>query len=997
MKKHYFLFSLLIFTSLQLSAQNYWQQEVNYKIDVTLDDVNHVIRASETFEYINNSPDKLEAIYMHIWPNAYRDGKSALGKQLYRNGEEFLTFAKEKDRGGIDSLDFKVNGETVKWEYHPDHLDMCVLYLSKPLNPGERLVVSTPFKVKLPSGKISRLGHLDQSYQITQWYPKPAVYDKNGWNWMPYLNQGEFYSEYGSFDVSITLPKNYVVGSTGDLQTESEKQFLEQRVAETLKNIENSQVVKRAGKTEFPPSAPEMKTIRYKQSKVHDFAWFADKRFQVLKGEVELPHSKRKVTSWAMFVPQNANLWRNSIEYINDATFYYSKWNGDYPYNQVTAVDGTISAGGGMEYPNVTVIGNCSSASELEIVIVHEVGHNWFYGILGSNERVHGWMDEGINTLNEMRYMETKYPNNTNMSDMVLNGRFHMNDLNHHDMGDISYRMIAMMGEDQPIETHSDDFSSANYGVIMYQKTGLVFFYLKDYLGAENFDKAMSAYFEAYKFKHPQPEDMRRVLEQTSGKNLSWLFEDLIQTTNHIDYKLKSVKTSETGTDVTVKNIGQVNGPIGVSALSGGKVVETVWTEPGDKKQTVHLQTKDAEQIRIDAGGNVPELDRSNNNWKADQLFKKVEPLKFEFLFGDHEQKYSNNFWTPAVAYNSNDKFMLGVAIHNYGVPFKKFQYLAAPLYSFGRKSISGTGEFSFSFLPKKGIKLTKVGMSVRSFKNERTRDGNDSYYNALMPYVYMKLGNRKASTPFSHNLLLQTIYKNEYLAPTTTNHAGGYVKYAADYQLPDHEAGIIFRTDFMGDTQKDFQYNSMARTSIELTYRYKYAKNKNKSWIELRGFIGGFWYNHILDHRYDMSLAGSNGAQDVFLEDYFFDRSVNATGSNSQRLDNMGAFKNSGNDMLTTNQWMASGNIYIQLPVKPGIFGVFADFGGFQRGNTFYKEYINTGIGVRLGKIFGVYFPVYMSKNLEDTYGNAKYGEKIRFTLKMNFINKPFSLGNFM
>lgn len=978
-------------------AQDYWQQEVNYKIEVKLDDVNHVIRATETLEYINNSPDELNAIYMHIWPNAYRDGKTALAKQLHKNGDDVLTFAKEEEKGGIDSLDFKVNGAAVKWEYHPDHKDMCVIYLNSPLKSGERIQISTPFKVKIPTGKISRLGHIDQSYQITQWYPKPAVYDKNGWNWMPYLTQGEFYSEYGSFDVSITLPANYVVGATGDLQTPNELEFLNELAEKTAKKVaDNAYTGSKKDQTPFPVSSSNWKTIRYTQSKVHDFAWFADKRFDVLKGEVELPHSKRKVTTWAMFVPQNGKLWKNAIEYINDGTFYYSKWNGDYPYNQVTAVDGTISAGGGMEYPNVTVIGNCNSAIELEIVIVHEVGHNWFYGILGSNERVHGWMDEGLNTLNEMRYIQTKYPNNKQFSDMVLNGKFHLNDLDHHDSGDISYRGIAMLGEDQPIETHSADFSSINYGIIMYQKTGLVFLYLKDYLGEERFEKAMSAYFEAYKFKHPQPEDMQRVLETTSGKKLSWLFQEIIPTTNHIDYKLKKVKINNSGTEVTVKNIGQVDGPINVSALKNGEVVETIWVEPGQKKTTVQLQTKEVEQVRIDPALNIPELDRTNNNWKADQLFKKIEPLKFEFLFGDHEATKSNNFWTPALAYNSNDKWMLGVAVHNYGIPFKKFQYLAMPMYSIGRKSISGTGEFSFTFLPKKNIKLTRVGMSVRSFKNENTLRGNDSHYNALMPYVYMKLGNRKGNVPFSHNLLFQTIYKNERFAPSTSDHVGGYIKYAANLNYPDQKAAIILRTDFMGNARKDVIHHSMLRSSIEASYKYKYLKKKG-CWIEVRGFVGGFWKNKIMDSRYDYSLAGANGAQDVFLEEYFFDRSFNATGSNTQRMDNMGGFKNSGNLALTSNEWMTAGNMYIQLPLKPGIFGVFADFGGIQRGNTFYGDYFNTGIGVRLGDVFGIYFPVYMSQSLDATYGNAKYGEKIRVSLKLNFMNKPFGLSSIL
>jgi aminopeptidase N len=368
-----------------------------------------------------------------------------------------------------------------------------------------------------------------------------------------------------------------------------------------------------------------MKTIRFTQSQVHDFAWFADKRYRVLKGEVELPHSKRKVTSWALFTPQNSKYWQHAIEYINDGTYYYSLWNGDYPYDQVTAVDGTISAGGGMEYPNVTVIGNARSKEELEVVIVHEVGHNWFYGILGSNERVHGWMDEGMNTLNEMRYMQTKYPNNTRFSDMILNGRFHLEDLDHHDSGDITYSTLASLGLDQPIETHSDQFTSINYGVIMYQKTGLIFFYLKDYLGEEKFNTAMSAYFEAWKFKHPQPEDMRKVLESSCGKDLSWLFGDLIQTTNHVDYKVKSVGLGKQGAIVKVKNVGQVNGPIEVNVYAKDQLVETHWLEPGQTSVTVKTPYKEIQKVKDSFYNQVKENDKSKekNKEKEERETKK--------------------------------------------------------------------------------------------------------------------------------------------------------------------------------------------------------------------------------------------------------------------------------------------------------------------------------------------------------------------------------------
>lgn len=992
------ILSLFTLVSALSSAQNYWQQEVNYKIQVKLDDVNHTLSGFEEFVYINNSPDQLDRIYVHLWPNAYRNGKTALGKQQYKGGEMMLRYGDEKDKGGIDSLDFKVNGSTVKWEYDENNPDICVLFLAMPLKVGERITVTTPFKVKIPSGQISRLGHVEQSYQITQWYPKPAVYDKNGWNQMPYLNQGEFYSEYGSFDVSITLPKNYVVGATGDLQTESEIQFLNAKAEETNKRLQDhlSKAQGRKGKTAFPASDSEFKTIRYTQSKVHDFAWFADKRYAVLKGEVQLPASKRMVTSWAMFVPHNTIYWQHAIEYINDGTYYYSLWNGDYPYNQVTAVDGTISAGGGMEYPNVTVIGNASSKEELEVVIVHEVGHNWFYGILGSNERVHGWMDEGMNTLNEVRYIQTKYPNNTRMSDMVADGKFHFDHLSHHDLGDVSYRMTAILGEDQPIETHSADFTSINYGTIMYMKTGLVFNYLRDYLGDELFDKCMHAYFEEWKFKHPQPENMKATLERESGKDLSWLFGDLIQTTEHIDYKLKKVKTNESGTTVTVKNVGQVNGPIEINILKDSVVIETKWVEPGERKTKVTMATPSAESVRIDATKDIPELNRSNNNWHSNGLCKKMEPLKMEFLIGDNEPNKTNIFWTPVIAGNVYDKFMVGAAFHNLGVPFNHFQYLVAPMYSFERQSVSGIGEFSYTLLPKNFMKISRLGVSIKSFKADSSSliRKNEGAYLAIAPYWFTKFKNHKNS-PLSHNFLLQGIAKYSNYGSYKEEYLGGFAKYNMDVITPDHKVNFSIRTDIISGREVEF-----GRIYMESTYRFRYLKNKMKRWVEVRAFMGNNYEFNLADgansYRYSMSLSGSDGAQDLFFEDYYFGRGTIDGIWSQQRDENMGGFK-STSYYGTTTKWMGAGNLYVQLPIpKVGIFGLFADIGTFYNGFS-VNSAINTGAAIRLGKVLGLYFPIWMSKELEDSFGNSKYGEKIRFTLRLNVVNKGLKLSSLL
>lgn len=988
------LFGLLVAFSANLaSAQNYWQQEIEYQISVKLDDVHHTLSGYEIFTYHNNSPQALDSMMIHVWPNAYRDKHSALAKQLYGNGEQELYFGADSLKGGIDSLDFRSNGQAIKWAYDATNADIVVLYFSTPIPAGGQMTISTPFKVKIPSGEISRLGHVGQSYQITQWYPKPAVYDKHGWNAIPYLNQGEFYSEYGSYDVSITIPENYVVGATGDIQTPSEEEFLNKKAMETAQNID-SYSDKSKRNNAFPPSSTTWKTIRYTQNKVHDFAWFADKRYLVLKGEVYLPHSNRKVTSWSMFTPKNAVLWKNSIEYINDGTFYYSKWNGDYPYNQVTAVDGTISAGGGMEYPNVTVIGNSSSAIELEIVIVHEVGHNWFYGILGSNERVHGWMDEGMNTLNELRYMYTKYPNNTNLSDMVLDGKFHFDHLSHYDMSDISYKMIAKLGEDQPIETHSAEFTSANYGAVMYMKTGLVFNYLKEYLGEEQFDKCMQAYFEKWKFKHPEPEDMKQVLESVSGKDLSWLFGDLIQTTKHLDARLCSVKSKEGNTTITVANKGQVAGPIEVTGYVDGKPVKTEWVDPTTEKTSLNWPIE-VDMVKVNASHREPEMNSNNNYWDKSGLFKKMEPLKLEGLIGDNEADKTNVFWTPAVAGNHYDGFMLGLLLHNSGIPFNRFQYLVAPMYSFGGQRVSGIAELSMTFLPSHTLKTSRFGVSVKSFKNDTTYRGNDGYYFAVQPYWLAKLGNRKKASPIMQTLLVQTMYRLDVMGPSQRELVGGYLKYDFVESQTDYKFGFQLRSDYLANAVNG---DAFGRSSAEVSFKYRYMKKKDSRWVELRSYTGSNWnfdmYNSGSAYNYTLSLAGTSGSQDVFLEDYFFGRSEQNGFYSQQRLDNTGAFK-STSSFGTTSRWISTLNFYGQIPVGPSILGVFADYGWFENAlNGQVMSAYNAGLAVRLSNIFGVYFPVVYSKELADaTYGSGNYGSRIRFTLRLNLIKQPLNI----
>ncbi|HRH39056.1 MAG TPA: M1 family metallopeptidase, partial [Flavobacteriales bacterium] len=493
-----------------------------------------------------------------------------------------------------------------------------------------------------------RLGHTKQAYYITQWYPKPAVFDRTGWHAIPYLTQGEFYSEYGAFDVTITLPKNYVVGATGIQQVESERMWMDSLASVPYSDERKFKAeFQRTALNSFPPSSTEMKTIRYVQDRVHDFGWFADKRFIVRKSAVALPQSGNVVTTWALFTPKNALLWNDAVSYVNESVRLYSKWVGDYPYTDATAVDGTISAGGGMEYPMITVIGNMESKESLDNVIAHEVGHNWFYGILGSNERDHAWMDEGMNSFVELRYMRERYPNGKLSIDIPLltKAAAKLTDV-HRVQSELGYRLNARRNLDQPLSLTSNDFTSINYGTGVYMKTALIMDHLMAYLGEETMDKCLHAYFDQWKFAHPQPWNMQEVFEKESGKDLGWVFGQALSTSQKIEVRASTLK------DGALRYRTNSMAPFPITGWANGDSLGTVWTNASDVEWrrpskvtrpiidggfarrtdaarspcgsgSITLPWPTVDRIRIDANNRTLDIDRRNNTVRAHGLFKR--------------------------------------------------------------------------------------------------------------------------------------------------------------------------------------------------------------------------------------------------------------------------------------------------------------------------------------------------------------------------------------
>ena len=490
----------------------HWQQKVNYSIDVTLTDSTRSLDGYISIQYINHSPDTLTYIWIHCWPNAYKSDRTAFSEQRLENGQTDFYFSNKDRRGYMNHLEFRADGQLAQMEDHPQYIDIIRVILPVPLAPGAQVTLTTPFHVRLPY-EFSRSGYHNGAYQVTQWYPKPAVYDSHGWHPIPYLDQGESYSEFGDFDVRITVPKSFIVAATGELQDTPGRQ------ESGLPPPRETAIAHSAA-----PAEPT-KTLHYHQNNIHDFAWFADRHFYTAHDTLQLA-SGRVIDVYSFYTPSATPAWHHSIGYIKDAVRFRSALVGEYPFNVVTAVQAWQGDEGGMEYPTITVIHLPKGKDkELDLTIEHEVGHNWFYAVLGTDERRYPWMDEGINSYYDNRYTDSKYPASDNPKWLAKKIPA--------DGEPVLMSSQAAIHLDQPISTPSEDFTVENYELIAYTKTAVWMKLLQDTLGTVLFDSCMREYFRAWQFRHPYPDDFKAVITNTSHRSLDALFR-LLDTTGSL-------------------------------------------------------------------------------------------------------------------------------------------------------------------------------------------------------------------------------------------------------------------------------------------------------------------------------------------------------------------------------------------------------------------------------------------------------------------------------
>ncbi len=496
------------------AQQPYFQQKISYKIEAQLLEKEKAIKGNLQLTYLNQSPDTLQFIWFHIWPNAYSGEQTALALQLEKD-KELKKKIKKTEKGRMDSLAFSSMGKKLIATLDPQNPDIIKVMLAQPLLHGAYTDIATPFYNKLP-GYFSRSGESEGQFIATQWYPKPAVYDKDGWHQMPYLDMGEYYADFGSFDVSIQLPSDFMVGATGTLTNADELNIYRQSgKANHVNDIKNA--------TKLPKPAAGMKTLRYTADSVHDFAWFAQRDFLVQYDTCQLASGKI-IDVFTYYRPEDRKHWIKSVDHLKAGVRFYGNELGEYPHNSISAVQGPKNVNsGGMEYPMITLItvGEKNITEELEVAIVHEAGHNWLQGILATNERNYPWFDEGFNTYYQFKY-EAQQKKNSVMGKSIPAG---MKDLPADEFFNLLMQSLAQVPYVYAVDTHSADFDTKeSYGITAYLKGAVWLYILQSRMGPDAFNKGMKDYYETWKFKHPTPDDFKKVMEKNAGFSLDDVF-----------------------------------------------------------------------------------------------------------------------------------------------------------------------------------------------------------------------------------------------------------------------------------------------------------------------------------------------------------------------------------------------------------------------------------------------------------------------------------------
>lgn len=593
----------------------YWQQRADYTIRATLDTAQQRLTGSVRIRYTNNSPDTLRFVWLQMDQNLFRPGStgsllfaagSRFGGAGFQGGFEVDRLVEERaaapaKRGARASA---AKGAETPLKSRTDDTMMKV-DLAAPLAPGATTTLAIDYHFAIPEHGADRMGREGSLYELAQWYPRMAVYDDvHGWNTLQYLGQGEFYLEYGDFDYAVTVPAGYIVAGTGTLVNPQEVLTATQRarLAQAAKSDTTIHIITadELASGAARPAKSGTATWHFRAANVRDAAWAASPEYlwDASAWEGVLAH--------AYYRPSAVATWKDAAKMSRFSIQEYSTRWLRYPYPQISAIEGPVS---GMEYPMVAMEARSDSPEELYNVVTHEIGHMWFPMIVGSDERRYAWMDEGFNTFINT-FSEEDYWKRDDTATRRQESRFVFT--------------LDQQPSAQAIMTPANRYlNNNNLGSLAYVKPSIVLLALRNkVLGPEVFDQAFREYARRWAFKHPQPSDFFRTMENVSGEDLSWYWRQFFFTTAVLDQAVEGVQQTGDAAQIVLRNLGSAVMPVELELTYADGQKQTVrfpveiWY--GGSRYVARVPApKPIVAARVNPDGAFPDVNPSNDAWSS--------------------------------------------------------------------------------------------------------------------------------------------------------------------------------------------------------------------------------------------------------------------------------------------------------------------------------------------------------------------------------------------
>ncbi len=971
---------------------SYFQQDVLYKIEALLSPETNCLYGHYTLFYTNNSPDTLAHIYIHLYPNAYNNPNSELDREMTPDniGLSSVYFAPDHDRGFIDHLDFR----SPMQEIHPHEVapDITMLKLTRPLPPGEQLEIRTPFRVKIPAMGYSRMGRKGENYQVTQWFPKPAVYDMNGWHPMSNRNIGEYYGEFGTFQFTLMVPQSHTTASTG--VPIHEEPWEEQHLPhwDAPEDVENQ----------------PYKTIRIKAKNVHTFAWFSGKDYHKISQDVTVKGVEDHITL-NLVVPKSSenNQLKSSnlLQVAHDALSFFSEKIGPYPYPQLTILESPGGAGGGMEYPMLLVIDKEIDGRFREIVTVHEIAHMWFYGALGFNERSHPWMDEGLTTLYEILYMENRYPEE-DLQKLLFGYNvpisiFGLDNLKYRDIAYLSYSLFGVKDMDKPSTLHTNEYSPLEYFAHTYYKAALQLYYFRSLVGSEAFDIFMQGFYQEWMFKHPHPDVFFRDLEDHFPEHGPWFINNMLTTDHNANYRIGRVSRKGDSIRVRLRNKGTLDAPFVLQYVNtnGDTIDQKI---PGfSESKSIVLDADKNTHIHLDPYEHLPEMSRDNNFYRGDQLFSRIPDLEPRWLYRIPTPGKKYLLHTPVIGYNAPNSFMPGWLFYNDPLYSHPLHFRLMPMFSTSNDKLVGEGRVQFRTYPKNRnnnldyLELSFYGKRYAYDIVELSERDRHLFYNKLRTSINLSWTPRHTLfTHHQHRLGLHAHYFEVESRPNFPNwpfwisySPRTYLVLEGDYQFS--------REQVNHDQQLNLNIQHAPKNSkISAEWNYRLRYNQRNHGLEVRAFAG-YFFTHQSTANPDMRfrLNAWSGRQDYLFDHTALDRTFHG---NSRVLKHQVIYNDGGfiSPFPAYQSWdhLYALNIYSDFPL-PLPIGAFFNVGGCPLAPALQKDnpevVWEAGLAVSVArKHFRIFFPLV---NSQEDYRPTT--EHIRFTLDLDVFSTQLNI----